>query len=567
MKTLKYFVAFLSAALMFSACEPEQGLSQQNKDKEKPTVSLLLKSANDVTLSFDLVASDNAAQYAYAVFPGSDNEAPSAYDILLQETFAAADGAYNTKLGDDASPKASVTIDCTDFAAETYQIFAAAITETGLVGEVSVLDVTMDDTIKPEYIGANADKNVFMLAFSENVVRGKGKVYASVFALGVYGFYLMDEPVPEENITVEGNIATIVCPEAPAGAVYMVSYEDGLVTDLAGNKCAGEKSGLTNEGPFGWYWTTEFESIPILDSYFETPAEDTDWGAEDASITFKFPVQVMDAGMPNPIQVVYAEDEGTSQLNARYVLADDAQTVTVYLPKMPTGAFDIQVAAEAFYDIWGNGNAAYTPTEYRYSNYLVSLAQGNYLVNYFYPDQNGNPVLDQFPLYFELVDRTTAIIYPDWFNFTYRNFGETGYVCMPYLVGTVDYKNQTVTFDGRYLDDNGNLNLGAYATAYYWYDSAKTQLLVFWSGGDSGQDPVVMTFNGEGYLDTMSYCDYSIHNAETGGFIDIFGCTAVTETGNAEVTYVPSEQQTVKMTNAPRKSHPRQVSVKANFTK
>ena len=94
MKTLKYFVAFLAAALMFSACEPEQGLSQQNKDKQKPTVSLVLNEANDVTLSFELVASENAAQYAYAVFPGSDNETPSAYDILLTETFAAAAEAF-----------------------------------------------------------------------------------------------------------------------------------------------------------------------------------------------------------------------------------------------------------------------------------------------------------------------------------------------------------------------------------------------------------------------------------------------------------------------------------------
>ena len=79
MKTIKYFVAFLSAALMFSACEQEQGLSQQNKDKEKPSVSVILKEANDVTLSFDLMASENAAQYAYAVYAGSDNDAPSAF--------------------------------------------------------------------------------------------------------------------------------------------------------------------------------------------------------------------------------------------------------------------------------------------------------------------------------------------------------------------------------------------------------------------------------------------------------------------------------------------------------
>ena len=463
MKTIKYLVAFLAAALMFSACEPEQGLSQQNKDKQKPTVSLVLNAANDVTLSFDVVASENAAQYAYAVFPGSDNEAPSAYDILLTETFAAAAEAFNAKIGEGASATASVTLDCSSFAAETYQIFAAAITETGLIGEVAVLDVTMNDTQAPALTNAAVDANVLTLTYNEAVVRGNGKAYVTIIAWGVGQYYMMDEVIADENITVENNVVTIVCPEAGNGAGYLVSFEEGLVKDLSGNKCVAIKSGLDSNYQYvNFGWDTDWVNFPILDSYFVTPAEGTDWSAADASITFKFPIQVMDAGMTNPIQVVYAEDEGTSQLNAEYVLAEDAQTVTVYLPKMPTGQFDVQVAEGAFFDAWGNVNTAYTPAEYRYSNYLTALVEGLYHVDYLYADKDGNAVLDQFPLEIALIDRTTAVIYADWFNYAYSLTGQTGYVANPYLVGTVDYAKRTITFDGRMVY-NGSITTSSTA--------------------------------------------------------------------------------------------------------
>ena len=339
MKTIKYLVAFLAAALMFNACEQEQGLSQQNKDKQKPTVSLVLNEANDVTLSFDVVASENAAQYAYAVFPGSDNEVPSAYDILLTETFAAAAEAFNTKIGEGASATANVTLDCSDFAAETYQIFAAAITETGLIGEVAVLDVTMNDTEIPVLAGAAVDANVLTLQFNEAVVRGNGKAYVTIIAWGVGQYYMMDEVITDENITVENNVVTIVCPEAGNGAGYIVSFEEGLVKDLSGNKCTAVKSGLdANYQYVGLGWDTDFVPITITESCFVEPAENTNWGAEDANLVFVLPTEVMiNTAVSQPITVIYDEAEGVSQLYAEWTLGEDFKTVTVYLPKMPTG--------------------------------------------------------------------------------------------------------------------------------------------------------------------------------------------------------------------------------------
>ena len=552
---------------MFSACSKTDELNQQNKGKEKPYVTLAQKVANDITLTFEITASEDAAQYAYAVFAGLDNEVPSAYDIVVEEALAIASGSFNTAGEEEPVLTQTVTVDCTDFPAETYQIFAAAITETGLLSDVLTLDVTMNDTLIPQPAGADIDGNTITLAFDELIARGKGKAYVSVIAWGVGEVYINNQVIAEENITVEANTVTIVCPEAGNGAGYILSFEEGLVTDLSGNPCEACKSGLDENSEYvGLGWDTEWVNFNITEDSFEIPAEDVDWSAEDASLTFKLPVEVMDAKAVNPIKVIYKEAEGIYQLNAEYVLAKDAKTVTVYLPKMPTGEFDVTVDEGAFYDMWGNTNNAFSPEGYRYSNFLIELVGGNYLVEYFYPDAEGNPVLDEFPLELEMVDKTTVVVYADWFNYIYTEYGESGYAAAPYLIGTVNYAKQTIVFDGRYLDSKGNLSqYNAFGGGFYYYDADQTMMTVFWGDGD-GFEPVVVTFNDEGYLDSMSYCDYSIHDAETGKYLGLYACTAVTETANAAMTYVPAEDDTVSA-NAPAKNLVEPVYVHGNFRK
>ena len=506
MKTIKYLVAFLAAALMFSACEPEQGLSQQNKDKEKPTVSLVLNAANDVTLSFDVVASENAAQYAYAVYPGSDNEVPSAYDILLLETFAAADGAYNTKLGEDASSTASVTLDCSDFAAETYQIFAAAITETGLIGEVAVLDVTMNDTEIPVLAGAAVDANVLTLQFNEAVVRGNGKAYVTIIAWGVGQYYMMDEVITDENITVENNVVTIVCPEAGNGAGYIVSFEEGLVKDLSGNKCTAVKSGLdANYQYVGLGWDTDFVPITITESCFVEPAENTNWGAEDANLVFVLPTEVMiNTAVSQPITVIYDEAEGVSQLYAEWTLGEDFKTVAVYLPKMPTGEFDVAIAEGAFYDIWGNPTSAFEPAALRYSNFLnVQIQTGYYAVDYVWDTEAGQEA-SQFLALLEQVDNSTVLLSADWFEL----MGGQKLALPTQLVGTVNYAESTITFDGRWLYNGQLYSQSAFGIGYYTLSSG--EMLVFFSG-DSGNEPITVKFDENGYLTEISTIEYGVY--------------------------------------------------------
>ena len=539
MKTIKYLVAFLAAALMFNACEQEQGLSQQNKDKQKPTVSLVLNEANDVTLSFDVVASENAAQYAYAVFPGSDNEVPSAYDILLTETFAAAAEAFNTKIGEGASATANVTLDCSDFAAETYQIFAAAITETGLIGEVAVLDVTMNDTEIPVLAGAESNVNVLTLAYDEVVVRGKGNVYVSIYAAAAGGYVALDEPIAAEDVTVEANLVNIVCPEAGNGAVYLISYEAGFVSDLAGNKCEAFRSDLSAGG---LVWQTDFVDIPLTAANFVEPAEDYNWGAEDANIVFVLPTEMVhNTQVKKPISVIYKEDNGISQLYAEWTLGEDYRTVTVYLPKMPVGEFDVQVEAGAFYDMWGNVTTAFIPETLRYSNFLVDLKFGYYAVEYVWDTEAGQEG-SQFLALFEKLDNNTVLMSADWFMI----MGGQQFALPTQLVGTVDYSTSTIVFDGAWLYKGSMYPDPAFGTWYYNLDEAGSMGLIFFGGGNGG-DPIVIKFNEDGYFTETSYFEYGVYS-ETDGYLGAYSYCP----DGSQLTFLQSAEGApeVKTTNA-----------------
>lgn len=557
MKTVKYIVAFLAAALMLGACEKGDGLNQQNKGKEKPAVTLSQKVADDVTLTFEITASGNAAQYAYAVYAGSDNETPAAYDILVEETFADASGSFNTALAEDDDYTQTVTVDCTDFPSETYQIFAAAITDTGLIGEVAVLDVTMNDTMIPQPAGAAVDGNAVTLAFNELVKRGTGKAYVSVIARGVGGLVLQDQLITEENISVDANTITLVCPEAGAGAGYYVSFEEGLVTDLSGNKCAACTSGWDNNA--GAYvnigWDTDNVAIPITEDCFVEPAEDVNWGAEGANIQFVLPTEVaINTSVKNPITVLYDEAEGQSLLYAEWTLGEDFKTVTVYLPKMPTGEFDVLVAPAAFYDMWGNKTTAFEPEVLRYSNFLVDLKPGYYMVDYAWDTEEGTET-SKFISLFEKVDNTTVVMSADWFEL----MGGKSFA-MPQLVGTVDYAAMTVTFDGTFLYNGSVYPQPAFGMGFYTADQEGTMGFVFFGGGN-GADPIVVKFDEDGYFTEISYCEYGLYDYVKEEYMYAYSYCP----DGSKLTYVPEEEPQQTSAKAPAKAL--ELNLKGGYTK
>lgn len=538
MKTIKYLVVFLCAALLMGACAKDNGLSQQNKDKEKPVVSIIKGTSNDGIIKFEIVASEDAAQYAYVVLAGSGNEAPEAISILTGEVSGAEAGeSFSSEGSLGASTEAKVVLDCSTFMNLTteYEVFAVAITETGLVGEITSALIVMNDTIAPELAGGAFDNNTIHLTFNEDITIGSGKASVSYFKQIPF---VMSESVtiPAANITVNGNVATIVCPKPADGSVYyFLSLQKGVFEDLSGNQLQARNSGVDRQGsPYGLFWMSDPVPFTIDNTMFST--EETDWSAEGASITFKFPFNVYESGLRDGIKVAYNDDWGTKSLIASYTLGSDKRTVTVTLPEKPIGAFDIIVEEELFYDEWGNWNVARVPEEYLYENYWMTLKGGNYLIDY----TSDEETVEQFPALFELLTRGIVAWNADWFNI----FG--GYALPTNLLGIVDYKNKTITFDGTWIN-NGQIDTYlCFGLDTYFWDQAKTQIMVFWGSGESGQEPIVMTFDEEGYITSTTGFEYSVFDNTTFKFL---GMLAYTSDG-AHVTYVPEEKKGQQSFNA-----------------
>lgn len=535
MKTIKYLVMFLLAALVAGACTKDNGLSQQNKGKEKPVVGIIKGSSNDGIIKFEIVASEDAAQYAYAVLAGSGNQAPEALSILTTEVPGAEAGeSFNTKGNLGASASANVILDCSTFTTQAteYEIFTVAITETGLMGDITSALIVMNDTVAPEPAAAAADNNMLQIAFSEPVVRGEGKVTVQYYKY-VASKLTESVTVPSADITVSDNILTIICPKPAEGSVYyFLSLEKGVVEDLSGNQQAAKKSGIDNQGqPYGINWMSSPSTFAIGDNCFSTAA--ADWSAEDAVITFKLPYKSYDSGLMDGVKVAYRDDWGTKELIASYTLASDQQTVTVSLPEKPLGAFDVVIDEGVFYDEWGNWNAPrVTDDSYLYENYWMTLKGGRYLIEF----QESEDETDKFASIFELYSRDIVLWNANWFNIWEDRGDIWKYVgALPTnLIGIVDYKTKTITFDGSWIYEGEVLETIAYGQNTYWWDDAQTQLMVFWGSGKTGQEPIVMTFDDEGYITSTTGFEYWIYDAET---LQVAGVVAKTVDGSA-VEYV-----------------------------
>lgn len=521
----------LAAVSLFSGCSDDDDLSTQNKNKTKPSVTVTQGTVTDTQFTFTLTASEEAAQYAYVVFEGKDNAAPTAHDIVIDEV--------SGKLQSDAFNLADAATQTINVACDPdadYQVFAAAITATGLLSEVSELKVYVPDTGIPTPVSFNPSGNTVTVTYSEDIVVGStGKATVRYIQWGL-GNILAAVEIPAENISTDGNVATIICPKPGNGAGYIVSYTAGMFEDASGNKCLAMNSGWDNNA--GKYvnigWDDDTVDFAIEDNYFVPQPDDADYNTPTTTIDFAFPFDVYDAEAKNAVQVIFNEAEGISYLNAAYTLEADKRTVKVTLPKVPTATFDVQVAKGAFYDVWGNESAPFTVAtdQLRYSNFQVAIKEGDYTISYtagtnVVNTASGTPFSARLVKY----DNTHYALYADWFN----AFGSIN--ALPTLLGEVDYANNQIVFDGTFLLNGNPYSKPAFGMGFYDFDQEGTMMLVFWGGGNSGTDPVTAQFDEDGYLTAISYFDYTIHNAADGKGLAVYDACA-----DGTMTYVPAQE-------------------------
>lgn len=133
-----YLITLLAgAALAFSSCESDNEPSKANKGKERPVVNVEIADSTQTEFILRFKASGDTKYVGYAVYAGGKAQAPSAYDILTQDV----SGTVSAHVYESGSTEFTDTVLCV--LNDNYQVFAAAMTESGLIGEVTELSLTI----------------------------------------------------------------------------------------------------------------------------------------------------------------------------------------------------------------------------------------------------------------------------------------------------------------------------------------------------------------------------------------------------------------------------------------
>lgn len=545
MKTLKYIALFGLAGLLLGSCTEEPGLSEQNKGKTKPVVTLTQGTATDGTLTFTVAADATASQYGYVIVEGKDNEAPAPYDIVVDEV----SGVVDSKVFSSADAASNeVTFECDSNA--DYQVFAAAITSTGLVGDVTSLNIFVTDTVIPEIIydddnGYSYEYQESMMAieYTEPVTYVEGKEITATLWAGynykdnnvsiypgvtfeVYPYISGNAaPVGTATATVEtdGEWVILDFGDMVPGTVYTISIPDGAFVDAAGNEAPGLTSefGLPyfyqGEPAFEWVLFGHTSNAPVEITLPEqTTIEDLDEWLEVTTATMvvridnklEYTTTIKHEETVNGVKTestsVYPMEAITNYRGDLYkLLLKPAGT-----PK-PKDEITINVPAGAITDIYGNTSEAFTVGPFKYAYTPVYPTPGVYVVN------NGD---DSFQIKLSALDPDDPegpyALQADWFGL----FGGWG---NPILYLTLDEPSRTLTCDGSFIF-SGTVYDELWGTVFYTMSGGAYEL-AFYGGGDDGETPITITYGDDGALTTISYCEYAIFSADSGAYLGPLG--------------------------------------------
>lgn len=125
------------AAMSVASCEDDSEPSKANKGKEKPVVSVEIADSTTTEFVLRIKGSEGTKYVGYAVYSGGKATAPSAYEILTQDI----SGTVATHVYESGSAEFTDTVMCV--VNDNYQVFAAAMTESGLIGDVTELPLTI----------------------------------------------------------------------------------------------------------------------------------------------------------------------------------------------------------------------------------------------------------------------------------------------------------------------------------------------------------------------------------------------------------------------------------------
>lgn len=354
-----------------------------------PSIDVNITPGTQTDSAFTVTITPAAGSLYYAYVIDANDEAEELDAATLYK------GGYGNAVVKVADTPTTV-IEITDADPNTtYQVYAVAGSDKGIVGNITVKSITTTDNFQPgpQTIARDADNATVKLNFSEAIQRGEGAVTARY-----YKEWDITNPVdvPAEDITVEvsGNAATFAAANIPAGAYLCFSYAAGAFTDMKGNPCGALNSGLNmNTGKFtGAYVHVTNVPFDIQDAYV-APASGTpvgDWEAFRGTVTFPYDIFRNDEAVEKgDVQVVYVNDNREIAYNLEAnQWAVEGNKLTFVLPAEPAiGDMILFTVVEgAVSDVYGNINNEYVSEniEWKYVGFVPTkeMLIGPFEVNY-----------------------------------------------------------------------------------------------------------------------------------------------------------------------------------------
>lgn len=386
MKRLLYFI--ITAAVALTGCTTWDDPTMENYGAGPSIeVSVAAAAPTDSAFVITIVPAEGTTYYAYVIDANDEAEELNATTLLK--------GGYGNSVFNTSKDK-TLTVPVNGMAPNTtYQVYAVASNDKGIVGKVSVASIKTTDSGKPTYVGYAVDptSSVASVTFNQAIERGAGKISGIC-----YKEFDWDNPVvlTEEDfsVTVNGTSAVFSTPNVPAGAYVLVSWEEGAFVDVVGNKCAAFSS-TYNEA------TDKFTGVAmhinnvnwaITDAYVSPAAGASigDWNAFTGTITMPFDIfTIEEAVKTGDLAVTYTNSNRT----ATYKLSADQwkaskNAISFVLPVEPTVGDVISVAVKEgiLYDVYGNENDAYSSEKvvWKYVGFIPTkdmvLGTFNYII-------------------------------------------------------------------------------------------------------------------------------------------------------------------------------------------
>lgn len=339
-------------------------------------VSIAAVAPTDSAFVVSIVPGAGTTYYAFVMDANDEAETLDAATLLK--------GGYgNNVVNTSKYPSLTVPVDGME-PNTTYQVYAVASNEKGIIGKISVASIKTTDSGKPTFTQFSADASAksATVTFNQAVARGEGKVSGVYFKEWDF-----ENPVPltDEDIAVEvsGKTMKLTAADVPAGAYLLFSWEEGTVVDATGNKCAAFESSVnpaaeTVEDMFVGVWLhVANKNWSMSDDNVSSPKSGSTfpkWSDFVGEITFDDFVYVVEEDIKDgDFTVTYTNDSRTATYklpvkNINFGLNDNFGTkkVTFTLPAatQPGDKVTLAIAEGVFKDVYGNDNDAFASKVY-----------------------------------------------------------------------------------------------------------------------------------------------------------------------------------------------------------